>query len=209
MTKRSFADRFLALALSMIMVFSVTATTVTMTACSSSQALADVKRFEPVLVSALSLICTINASAPVCGITQGKIKADGDLVIKIWGDYNTAVANGTSTVKIWNDLNAAFTVFEEDASAIFATGIGLNQAQVTAIVASAQVLLAAIEAFFPQPPVGVTVAKSAKFAKYGVATGSYDKVWFSGWAKDYNAKVDVARKAYPKAKLSKVRTGWF
>ncbi len=89
-------------------------------ACSSTTALAEVERFEPVVINALTLACAINSGLPVCGSEQSKITADYNTVIQLWTDYNKAVAAGTSTVAIWNDLNAAFTVFEEDSSLIFA-----------------------------------------------------------------------------------------
>lgn len=174
------------------------------TACNSVQSLSYVRRFEPVIVNVLVLACAINTGLPVCGGMQTRIKADADLVIKLWGDYNTAIAAGTSTVAAWNALNAAFTVFSNDSADIFAAASGLNAPQVTAIVASAQILLAAIEALFPAPPSGVAVAGPKKFAAYRLGAGNYDKAWFDSWKKDYNQKVDTTRKLYPGAKLKKI-----
>ena len=199
--KLPFSSRLLSASLALTMIF---ASVPFMTGCSSSQALADVKRFEPVVVNALVLACTINSTAALCGTGQATIQKDYNAVVQLWTDWNTAVAAGTSTSKMWNDLNAAFTVFEQDSSAIFSLGLGLNQPEVTAIVASAQVLLAAIEALFPASP--TAAAKSAMFAKYGSPSAVYGKAWMSSWAKDYNNKVDVAKKLHKKADLKKVST---
>lgn len=193
----NFSNRFLSSALALVMIFT---SVPFMAGCSSSQALADVERFEPVVVNALVLACTISAS-PLCGTAQVTIKNDYDNVVRLWTDYNTAVA-GTASSSAWNDLNAAFTVFEQDSSTIFAFGLGLNQPEVTAIVASAQVLLAAIEALFPASPVGASSTKM--FAKYGAAHTVYNKSWLKNWMLDYNAKVDTAKKAHKSAKLHKV-----
>lgn len=194
----NFSNRFLSSALALVMIFT---SVPFMTGCSSSQALADVERFEPVVVNALVLACTISAN-PLCGTAQVTIKNDYDNVVKLWTDWNAAVAAGTATPGLWNDLNAAFTVFEQDSSTIFAFGLGLNAPEVTAIVASAQVLLAAIEALFPASPTGVQSAKM--FAHYGAAHAVYNKAWLKTWASDYNAKVDVAKKLHKGAKLNKV-----
>lgn len=194
---KQLANKILASALiSTVLTFSI--------ACNSVQALVEVRRFEPVIVNVLVLACTISSNLPVCGGMQTKIKADADLVIKLWGDYNTAVAAGNSTVTVWTELNAAFTVFSNDSAEIFSAASGLNAPQVMAIVASAQVLLAAIEALFPPPPAGVMVAGPKKFTAYRMGTGNYDKSWFDNWKKDYNQKVDVAKKLYPNAKLKKI-----
>lgn len=196
---KNFSNRFLSSALALVMIcISVPFET----GCSSSQALADVERFEPVVVNALVLACTITAN-PLCGVGQAKITADYNTVIQLWTDWNAAVAAGTSTSKGWNDLNAAFTVFEQDSSEIFSLGLGLNAPEVTAIVASAQVLLAAIEALFPSSPAGVQSSKL--FAKYGAAK-TYDGSWLKAWSRDYNEKVDVAKKLHKSAKLRKVPT---
>lgn len=173
-------------------------------ACNSSAALADVKKFEPVVINALVLACAFSPAAPVCGTGQATITADYNLVIKVWTDYNAAVAAGTSTAAMWNDLNAAFTTFEQDSASIFTLASGLNQPEITAIVAAAQVLLGAIEALFPAAPVGATRPKSAVFASVSRGRASYDKTWLKGWIADYNVKVGTAQKAHPTVKIKKV-----
>jgi hypothetical protein len=189
----------------LIVACSVAMGTMPLVGCNSTQALTEVTKFEPVIINVIVLTCTISSGLPICGAMQGTVKADADLVIKLWGDYNAAVKSGTSTLAAWNALNAAFVVFEADSAAIFAAASGLNSPEVAAIVAAAQVLLASIEAFFPGPPAGATSLKSAKFARYGsTVNASYTKAWLNGWIKDYNAKVDAAKKMYPQAKLRKV-----
>ncbi len=173
-------------------------------ACSSTTALAEVERFEPVVINALTLACAINSGLPVCGSEQSKITADYNTVIQLWTDYNKAVAAGTSTVAIWNDLNAAFTVFEEDSSLIFAAATGLNAPELTAIVAAAQVLLAAIEAAFPPAPAGATKAMPVKFK-----SARQSNFNLGAWTKDYNNKVDIAHKLHPRVPLKKIRGRFF
>lgn len=173
------------------------------TACNSVQALVEVQRFEPVITNVLVLACAISSNLPICGGMQTTIKADADLVIKLWGDYNAAVKAGSATASIWNQLNAAFVVFENDSSAIFASGLGVNAPEVTAIVAAAQVLLAAIEALFPPPPAGVNAAGPSTFKAYRKGA-NYGKAWFHDWATDYNQKVDIAQRLHPNVKLTKV-----
>jgi hypothetical protein len=193
-----FANKFLSTALAIVMIFT---TIPFMTGCSSSQALADVTKFEPVVINALSLACVIVPTNPLCGTMKTKIQGDYTTVVKLWGDWNTAVANGTATSAMWNDLNAAFTVFESDSADIFSLGLSLNQPEVTAIVASAQLFLATIEALFPPSP--SASMKSARFAAYATP-GLHGSAWLSTWVKDYNQKVSVAQKLHPNAKLHQV-----
>jgi hypothetical protein len=201
---RPFSDRFLTLALSLALL-SVMLSVPVMTGCSSAQALADVQKFEPVIVNALVLACTIDSGAPICGTGEAQIQSDYNLLVKVWTDYNAAVAAGTATVAAWNYLNAVFSTFEADSAAIFALASGLNAPEITAVVAAAQVLLAGIEALFPDAPAGASTAKSTLFSGYAAKRSTnYDSVWLSGWVKDYNAKLDVAKVAHPKAKLKKV-----
>ena len=184
-------------------------------ACNSASVLADVEKFEPIVINALVLACAISPAAPICGTMQQTITNDYNTVVTLWTDWNKAVAAGTSTSALWNDLNAAFTVFEEDASLIFSLALGLNAPEVTAIVAAAQVLLAAIEALFPDAPKGSTAFVSKKFAKSGLSiplkgsSPKQQKDWFNAWAKDYNGKVEVAQKLHPKVKLHKVNRYFF
>lgn len=180
----------------------VSMSTMITTACSSSQALADVQRFEPVVVNVLVLACTISPASALCGTAKATIQNDYNLVVTLWGDYNAAVAAGTATPGMWNDLNAAFATFEKDSADIFSLGLGLNAPEVTAIVAAAQVLLAAIESLFPASPTGQ--AKSAVFAAHAVGRTSYDSKWLKTWTADYNGKLEVAHKMHPSADVHKV-----
>jgi hypothetical protein len=172
--------------------------TMPLAGCNSQAVLNDVEKFEPVVLNALTLACTINAGLAVCGTMQTTITNDYNLVIKLWQDWITAKSNGTATLGLWNDLNAAFSVFEQDSAAIFAAASGLNAPEVTAIVAAAQVLLAAIEALSPAAPSG-SAAPSAVFKSSRAA--SFD---LQAWVTDYNERVDVARHLHPTAKLTKV-----
>jgi len=178
--------------------------TMVTTGCSSAQALTDVSKFEPVVIDALTLACTIDPSLPACGTGQATIQSDYNLLVKVWGDYNTAVTNGTATVAQWNYLNAVFTTFEQDSSAILSAGLSLNAPELQAIVDSAQVLLAAVEVMFPSAPAGAQSAKSAVFTAKAKPASVYGSAWLQGWIKDYNAKCDVAQKAHPTVKLHKV-----
>lgn len=180
----------------------VAMTTMVTTSCSSAQALTDVERFHPVVTDVLVLACTVSPSAALCGTAKATIENDYNLVVTLWGDYNAAVANGTATPGMWNDLNAAFATFEKDSADIFALGLGLNAPEITAIVASAQVLLAAIESLFPASPTGQ--AKSAVFASHAVGRTSYDSQWLKTWSADFNGKLDVAHKIHPSAHVEKV-----
>lgn len=205
---KNFSNRFLSSSLALVMIV----TSVSFTAgCSSSQALADVERFEPVVLNALTLTCTISSASALCTTGEAKVKADYATVIQLWTDYNAAVAAGTASSAKWNDLNAAFSVFEQDASQIFSLGLGVNQPEVTAIVESAQLLLAAIEVAFPSAPKTVSALRPNVFTQQVAAKQAgkkapqtYDKTWLKNWSKDYNSKVDAAKKKHPKAKLHKI-----
>ena len=168
-------------------------------ACNSSTALSYVKKFQPVVVNALVLSCAISSGLPICGTMQTTIDADYTLVVKLWGDWNTAVANGTSTVALWNDLNAAFTTFENDSAQIFAVATGLNAPEVTAIVVSAETLLAVIESLFPSAPAATSVTSSRRFK-----TALPQNFNFKGWKRDYNEKIDIAHRIHPNAAIKKV-----
>src|SRR5271154_5525766 len=134
-----FANKFLSLSMAVVMMtVAIPMATLSTTGCNSATALADVKKFEPIVINVLNLICTINPSEPICGTGLQTIEGDYTTVVQLWTDYNAAVAAGTSTVAAWNILNAAFTTFENDSALIFSLGLGLNSTEVTAIVVSAQ-----------------------------------------------------------------------
>ena len=173
--------------------------TMPLTACNSATALADVQKFEPVVINALVLACAIQSGLPICGAMQTTITNDYNLVVQLWTDWNAAVKAGTATSALWNDLNAAFTVFEEDSSAIFAAAVGLNAPELTAIVAAAQVLLSVIESLFPSAPAGVLKSSPSKFSKYRVSNFN-----LKSWRKDYDNKVGVAQKLHPNVRLARV-----
>jgi hypothetical protein len=176
-----------------------------LTACNSASLLAKVEDFQPVVMDALNLFCAIQPGDVICTPTfLAKINSDYTLATTLWSDYLTAVANGTETAAAYNILNAAFQVYEQDASLIFQAIPQLNSPTIAAIVAAAQVLLAAIEVMFPDAPAGVAVEKPALFRAHAVGKSQYTKAWLSGWISDFNQKIDVAQKAYPGVKLHKV-----
>ena len=195
--------KMLAFFLAYAVAMGVMAGTVVTTGCNSSQALAKVEQFDPVVINALNLYCAVQPGNPVCGTAKATIQSDYNVVVQLWSDYNKAYAAGTSTVAAWNALNAAFLTFENDSAQIFSLASGLNQQEITAIVAAGELLLAAIEAVFPGAPAG-TNAKAKVFAAHAVGRTSYDKAWLQGWIKDYNAKVGTAKKLHPGVKLDTV-----
>lgn len=182
-----------------------------MQGCSSTAALAEVEKFEPVVLNVLNLACVIAPSA-ACGSLQSTFSTDYNSVVQLWGEWNTAVAAGTSTSAMWNDLNAAFSLLMNDSAQIFALVPGLNSPEITAIVASAQILLATIEALFPGAPAGATALRSARFSgvkplpiqsDHGKTTVSRPAL--KAWADSYNGSVEVAHQKYPSARLQKVK----
>lgn len=202
---RSFADRFLSGSLSMVLVVMMLMTALFTTGCSSSQVLTEVEKFEPAILNALVLACVVSPAAAICGNGSATIKADYDLVVKVWADYNQAVASGTATAALWNYLNAVFATYEQDSSAIFALGLGLNSPEITEVIAATQVLLAAIEVLFPAAPAGAMSAKSNLFANHATKPSpNYNGTWFAGWTADYNGKVKSAQMVYPKAHLNAI-----
>jgi hypothetical protein len=185
----------------------VVLTAASLTGCNSASLLNKVEDFEPVAVDALNLYCAIRSSDPNCATLAAKIGADYTTVTQLWSAYLKALNAGTATNADWNAVNAAFALYEQDASQIFALIPQLNNPTANAIVAAAEVLLAAIEALFPGPPSGSASAKSAVFAAHADLMGypSYNKAWLSSWASDFNQKVGVAQQQYPSAKLAKVK----
>src|SRR5580692_8224835 len=105
--------------LTFLLTCAIAMSTMVTTGCSSSQALADVTKFEPVVLNVLNLACVISPGAPLCGTATALITSDYNTVIQLWTAYNANVAAGTSTVAAWNDLNAAFQTFEQDSAAVF------------------------------------------------------------------------------------------
>jgi hypothetical protein len=179
-----------------------------MTACNSASLLAKVEDFQPVAEDALNLFCAIKPGEIVCSSTwKAKFASDYTAATTAWSDYLTALKNGTATIEAYNILNGLFQVYENDANLIFQAIPQLNDPTITGIVDLAEVLLAAIEVFFPGPPVGTdmrpAVLGPAVFASHASAV-VYNKAWLSGWIKDFNGKVDAAQKAHPSVKLSKV-----
>jgi len=183
--------------LAFVLSLAVAMGTMPLMGCNSATALADVQKFEPVVVNALVLACAISSGLPNCGTMQTTITADYNLVLQLWTDYNAAVKAGTATAALWNDLNAAFTTFEKDSAAIFAAASGLNAPEVTAIVAAAQVLLGAIEALFPSSPAGVAGPSVFRASR----SGNFN---LKAWRKDYNEKLDIAQRMHPSVRLAKV-----
>jgi len=192
---KSFADKFLASMLALVFVISTTA-------CNSNLALTEVERFQPIVTNVLVLACTFTSN-PLCQSAGAKINQDVASVIQLWTAYNAAVQSGTATQAIWNDLNAAFTTFEQDSAQIFALVNVVDpahQQEIAAIVAAAQVLLASIEVAFPASP-----SASAKRASvFKTSAPLKDKAAFEAWEKDYNNKVNILKKAHPKAGLKNV-----
>jgi hypothetical protein len=188
--------------LAFVLCIAVAICTIPTIACNSTQALTEVERFEPIIINALVLACAVQSTLPVCGSGQATITGDYNLVIKLWSDWNAAVANGTSTVALWNDLNAAFATFEQDSAAIFAAASGLDAPEITAVVAAAQILLAAIEAAFPASP--NNAAKPAVFKAHAVGRTNFDAKWLANWTADYNEKLEIAHRVHPNVKLVKV-----
>jgi hypothetical protein len=178
--------------------------TMTTTACNSAALLAKVEDFQPVVIDALNLFCAIKPGETICTATfLAKINSDYTLATTLWSDYLTAVTNGTATAEVYNVLNAAFQVYENDANLIFEAIPQLNNPTIAAIVAAAQVLLAAIEVMFPNAPAGAS-AKPALFRAHAIGQTQYTKQWLGNWITDFNQKIDTAHKAYPNVKLSKV-----
>jgi hypothetical protein len=187
------------------------------TACNSAQVqsvVTDVSKFSPVVLNVLELACTFTPAAPECAVA-------GPVLQKLITDLQTALATyeqqlaaGTATVSAWNVLNALFDTFETQTSVIFSLfhlSGAATQSQALSIAASGETLLSVIEALFPSAP---TATKAGQFAagntprqsKYASALPPGGVAFFSlsGWQRDYNKKVDAAKKVNPKAKLSHV-----
>jgi hypothetical protein len=184
-----------------------------LTACNSASLLNKVEAFEPVVLDGLNLFCAIRPSESICAPAfLSKIGSDYTTVTQLWSEYLTAVTAGTATTEAYNVLNAAFQVYENDANQIFSLISQLNNPTVSAVMAAAEVLLAAIEVMFPNAPAAgnaVSMSKPALFAAHAVGRTTYDKAWLSGWIKDFNTKVDTAHAQYPNVKLSKVHLHHF
>ena len=193
----------LAFCLSLVFAFTASAGVLVLGGCNSASLLAKVEDFQPVVIDALNLYCTIKPADGNCALLAQKIGADYTVATQLWSDYLKNVTNGTATVEAYNILNAAFSTYEQDASQIFSLVSALNNPTVSAVVASAELLFAAIEVMFPSAPSAAGAkAKPAKFS--ALAQPNYDKAWLSSWINTFNGRIDAAQKAYPTAKLAKV-----
>jgi hypothetical protein len=187
------------------------------TACTPAQVtsvVTDISKFSPVVLNVLELACTFTPAAPECAVA-------GPVLQKIIADLQTALntyeqqlAAGTATVAAWNVLNALFATFENQTAAIFSLfhlSGAATQSQALSIAASGETLLSVIEALFPSAPTskkagGFEAGNTPRQTKYISALPPGGVAFFSlsGWQRDYNTKVDAAKKANPKAKLSHV-----
>ena len=182
-----------------------------LTACNSASLLAKVEDFQPVVIDALNLFCAIDRSnSVVCTAAWlSKFNSAYTLATTLWANYLTDLNNGTATVEAYNILNAAFQDYESMASQLFQLIPQLNNPTVSAVVAAAQVLLAAIEVMFPEAPAGNASARPAMFKAHAIGRTQYNKEWLSGWISNFNDQISVAHKMYPNVKLSKVHLHHF
>jgi hypothetical protein len=164
------SKKILAFLLSPIMVVAgLGGLVVTQTGCNSATFMADVSKLSPAITNALRIYGTATGNQIALSLAS-KIDGDEPTVQKLYADFEAAVKSGNAQqqAQAWTYLNAAFTVFEEDASQAFTLMSGLIpgpiQAEITAMVAAAQVLLAVIESLMPAPPAGVSGQKAARFA---------------------------------------------
>ena len=179
-------------------------------ACNSATALAETEKFEPIVINVINLACVISSGLPVCGTMEQTIQNDYATVIDLWTKY-LAMVTPTSTA--WEGLNAAFNTFTQNTAEVFTLATGLNAPEITAIVASAEVLLSTIEALFPVAPTGASSARSARFVNrvaplptqivHGKQVVNASAL--QGWVSDYNLKLETAHKRYPQAKVTKVK----
>jgi hypothetical protein len=196
----------------LLVALAVTPVTLITTGCNSAAVVTDIQKFAPVVVNVLELACTFTPGAPLCATGAAMLNSSITAVTNAITGYQAKVKAGTATASDWNYINALFGTFEDQSASIFNllhVSSGGTQAEALAIEASAKVLLSAIEALFPAPPAIVAVASrpSARFvASMPSPAVAFDSNWFKAWEKDYNRKVDAAKKANPKASLSHVHS---
>jgi hypothetical protein len=190
------------------------------TACTPAQVttvITDITKFSPVVTNVLVLACDFTPGAVLCSTGAAILnKSIADLTSALT-TYEAKVTAGTATSSDWNILNAVFSTFEADSANIFdlfrISNAG-SEATANAVATGAQTLLSVIEALFPSAPVPVVVAammaeavqpRQARYAA-SLPAGGAAAFNLSAWEKDYNKRVDAAKKAHPKAKLSHVHS---
>jgi hypothetical protein len=184
------------------------------TGCNSAQVItviSDITKFAPIAVNVLQLACAFDPSASLCKTGVASLNATITELQAALTTYEQQLAAGTATVAEWNILNAIFATFEAQTADIFALfhiSGAASQSEALAVAAAAQTLLAVIEALFPPAPAttaaaSVTAPPHARAAMYvsSLPPGGVEFFNIKGWQKDYNRKVDAAKKANPKAVL--------
>jgi hypothetical protein len=212
------------------------------TACTSEQVAtveADLTKFAPVVLNALTLACVFTPASGLCSTGAALINADLAKLTPLLQTYQTNLAAGKATNADWNALNALFLTFEQDSAGILSLlriSSGGATAEAIAVGDSAELFLSALEAAFPSAPVAssasnisaniaardiVTVrARPAVFAGKLPAGVSFvpnpskaqlkqEGKWLREWQKSYNQKVAAAQKSVPSARLQKLGGGFW
>jgi hypothetical protein len=184
-------------------------------ACTTAQVtsvITGIDRFTPVVTNVLALACDFNQKAALCSTGAATLNKDAADLTSALSIYEAKVTAGTATSADWNVANAVFQTFEADSASIFELfhiSNASSEATANAVAASAQTLLAVIEALFPSAPapVAVSTARMERPAKFSASLPAAGVAGFSlsVWQKDYNKRVDMAKKAHPQAKLAHIR----
>src|SRR5580692_4419388 len=175
-------------------------------ACTTAQVtsvITQIDKFTPVVTNVLALACDFNPKAALCSTGAATLDKDAADLTSALSVYEAKVTAGTATSADWNIANAVFQTFEADSVSIFElfhiSNVG-SEATANAVAASAQTLLAVIEALFPAAPVAVSTARmeaaQSRPAKFSASLPAAGVAGFnlSAWQKDYNKRVDTAKK---------------
>lgn len=193
--------------------------------CSTAQIISDVQRYEPVIINVLNLACVFSPAVALCTTGEAIFNSTYTLLIGLLTTYEANLKAGTATVAAYNELNAALATFESNSAAILEMGHVFDpntQKEALTLVASAQTLLAVIEASFPGPPPNPAVSSMSdavsataaprvrRFAAHlPTVTGKFDKHWAHEFFADYNRQVKKAQRETPRANLKTVGASGF
>ena len=178
------------------LIFACTVAMSTMTACTPQQKLAvvnDINAFLPVVTNVADAVCAFTPTAVVCTGAVTAVTSSAQILNSALVAYFTAEANGTVPPTIVAALSQAISTFEANASQILGAVRILDpvrQAEIEAIVASAQLLLGVIETLFP------SLATANVTLKFGATKpASFSLNSFAG---TYGKQVDQANKFMPR-----------
>jgi hypothetical protein len=153
----------------------------------------DIQNFIPVVTNVADAVCAFTPTATICTGAVTAVSSSAAILNSALVAYYTAEAAGTVPPTIVSALSQAIATFEANAQNILGAVRILDpvrQAEIEAIVASANVLLGVVETLFP------SLATANMAMKFGATKPAAFSL--NSFAGTYDKQVDAANRFMPR-----------